>query len=69
VSPLLLIELVVIYLLLCLIAGFLGRRRRIGFWGFVFVSILLTPLVSTLFIFLAAPARRVRPVRPAVKRT
>jgi hypothetical protein len=62
----LLIEIVIVYLVLCLIAGFLGRRRRIGFWGFFFVSILLTPLISTLFIFLAAPAKRVR--RPIVKR-
>jgi hypothetical protein len=66
VSPLVLIELITVYLVLCLAIGFLGRRRRIGFWGFFFASILLTPMLAGIFIFLAAPAKRRRPI---VKRT
>lgn len=52
------VELAAAYLLLCLVAGFAGRKRRIGFWGFFFSSILFTPFISLLFLFLAAPRRR-----------
>ena len=55
-----LLQIVVLYLLLCLVVGFLGRRRRMGFWGFVFLSVMLTPLVTSLFIFFAAPVKRRR---------
>ena len=55
-----LLQIVVLYLLLCLVVGFLGRRRRIGFWGFVFLSVMLAPLVTSLFIFFAAPVKRRR---------
>lgn len=62
----LLIEVVFIYLVLCGVAAFLGRRRRIGFWGFFFLSIIVTPFLTALFIFAAAPMRhrRVAPKRP-----
>jgi uncharacterized membrane protein YvlD (DUF360 family) len=45
------VELVVAYLTLCLVAGILGRNRRIGFWGFLFCSILFTPVISLLFMY------------------
>jgi hypothetical protein len=44
---------VALYLALCLVAGFLGRHRRIGFWGFAFCSIIVTPLISLLFLYFA----------------
>lgn len=37
-------------LTLSLIIGYLGRRRRIGFWGLTFGSILLTPLVGLIIL-------------------
>jgi hypothetical protein len=46
-----------IYLLLAMVAGWCGRYRRIGYWGFVFVSIIFTPIVSLLFIYFAAPKK------------
>lgn len=46
-----------LYLVLSGIAGFFGRHRRIGFWGFFFLSILLTPLVTTLLIYFATPRK------------
>ena len=55
-------ELILVYLVLCAVAAFFGRCRRIGFWGFFFLSILVTPIISSLFIFVAAPVRRHRPV-------
>ena len=51
------LELAIGYLALCLVAGFAGRRRRIGFWGFLFASILFTPFISLLFLYLATPRR------------
>lgn len=57
-----LLQFVVLYIVLCTVVGFLGRRRRIGFWGFVFLSVLLTPLITGLFIFFAAPVKRRRVV-------
>ncbi len=58
-------QIIVIYLALCAVAGFMGRHRRIGFWGFFFLSILVTPAISGLFIFAAAPGA---PRRVARKR-
>ncbi len=49
-----LLNLSFLYLLLCGVAGFFGRHRRIGFWGFFFLSIIVTPLVTSALIFFAA---------------
>lgn len=49
---------ILVYLLLCAAAAFMGRKRRIGFWGFFFLAILATPFLTAVFIFTAAPARR-----------
>jgi len=56
------IELLFIYLLLCGVAAFFGRRRRIGFWGFFFLSIIVTPFLTALFVFAAAPVKKPRRV-------
>jgi len=60
-TPLLILEVLVVYILLSFVVGFLGRRRRIGFWGFFFLSLIVTPLMTSIFIFVAAPARVRRP--------
>lgn len=51
------LELALGYLALCLVAGIAGRNRRIGFWGFLFCSILLTPFISLLFLYFATPRK------------
>ncbi len=51
------LEVAVIYALLCLIAGILGRKRRIGFWGYFFCSFIFTPFISLAFLFFAAPRK------------
>ena len=51
------LEFVLGYLALCLVAGIVGRNRRIGFWGFLFSSILFTPVVSLLFLYFAMPRK------------
>jgi len=45
------------YLFLSIVAGCCGRSRRIGYWGFVFASLIFTPLISMLFIYFAAPKK------------
>lgn len=37
-------------LFLSLLIGFLGRRRKIGFWGMTFGSMLLTPLIGFIIL-------------------
>jgi len=50
-------ELLVAYLALCLVAGIVGRDRRIGFWGFLFCSVVFTPVISLLFLYFATPRK------------
>ena len=38
------------YVMLALVVAFLGRRRRLGFWGYFFSSILLTPLGGAVLV-------------------
>ena len=51
------LECVAGYLALCLVAAILGRKRRIGFWGFLFCSIIVTPFISLLFLYFATDAK------------
>lgn len=39
---------VIAYLLLCVIAGYLGKESRLGFWGVTLVALLLTPVAALL---------------------
>lgn len=41
---------IIIYLALCVVVGFAGRRRSIGFAGYVLLSLLLTPIVPLFFL-------------------
>ncbi len=52
--------LAVLYLLLCVVTGVAGRNTRVGFWGFLFLSIFVTPLLPLVALFLTAPANRPR---------
>ena len=51
------VQLILIYLVLCLVAGIVGRDRRIGFWGFLFCSMVFTPIISLLFLYFATPRK------------
>jgi hypothetical protein len=48
---------VAIYLLLCLLVGLCGRRRRPGFGGTFVLALLLTPPVMLVILWLTAPKR------------
>lgn len=51
--------LVVIYVLLAVFVGWLGRHKQIGFVGFVLLALLTTPVIA-LFILMVAQDRRER---------
>jgi hypothetical protein len=53
------------WLILALIIAFLGRGRRFGFWGYLFASILLTPVIGLLLLIAAIPVSRPQPRHPA----
>jgi hypothetical protein len=40
------------YLILTLIVALLGRNKTIGFWGFFLLSLMVTPLVTGVFMIL-----------------
>lgn len=48
---------VLLYLALCLVAAIAGRNRRIGFWGYLFSSIIFTPIISLLFLYFGQPRK------------
>lgn len=48
------------YVILCVIAGLLGRHTRIGFWGVTAASLIFTPLIVLLVVVLLSPPNDVR---------
>jgi hypothetical protein len=51
------------YVILALIVGLLGRNKTIGFWGFFLLSLVMTPLVTGVFMVI----NRNRKPRPIVR--
>ena len=47
----------VVYALACILVGSLARNTRIGYWGFLILSFVLTPLVTALFLFFSTPKK------------
>ncbi len=43
------------YLLVCYFVAFVGQRRKLGFWGYFFGSILLTPVIGILLVLASDP--------------
>jgi hypothetical protein len=48
---------IVIWLLGSLIVALFGSRYRFGFWGYLFGSLLLTPIIGALLLAAAVPRR------------
>lgn len=46
--------LLVLHVLGSVLVGYLGRRRRIGFLGFLIASLLITPILALLVLLLTA---------------
>lgn len=53
----------VIYTLLSLAVAFFGRNRKFGFWVYLLLSFIFTPLIS--FIIVLASAKRTPAAVPA----
>ncbi len=49
-------QFVAIWILLSLGAGWLGRKRKIGFWGFFIASIIFSPVLILLILVLTQAA-------------
>ena len=49
---------IAVYFVLCLVAGLFGMRRVIGFWGTLFLSVMLTPLIMLIMLLMLAPKKR-----------
>lgn len=47
--------LILLITLCSLVIGFCGRRRKLGFWGFFFASLMLTPIFGLLLLIIAGP--------------
>ncbi len=45
------------YLIASLVVAFLGMNRKLGFWGYFFASLLLSPLVGIILV-LASDVRK-----------
>ena len=39
-----------VYILVCIFIACLGIRRKFGFWGYFFASLLLTPFMGIILI-------------------
>ncbi len=42
------------YFVLCLLVAIAGRHRIMGFWGYLFGSIILTPMIGFLLFIVSA---------------
>ena len=49
---------VIIYLIFCLLAGFCGIHRRMGFFGTFLISLFITPVLVLFVLILTAPSHR-----------
>jgi hypothetical protein len=46
------------YVGLCLLVAYAGRDTKVGFWGLLLFSVLLTPLVTAILTVLFRPRRK-----------
>ncbi len=47
-----------IYLGLCLVVAVMGMNRKMGFYGYLFASIVLTPLIGGLLVLVSGPRKQ-----------
>jgi hypothetical protein len=45
------------YITVCLLTGFCGTHRRMGYWGTFFLALFVTPLVVLPVLFITGPSR------------
>jgi hypothetical protein len=50
---------IIAYIIVCLLTGFLGTDRRMGYLGTFLLALVTTPLVVWIVLFITGPSRRV----------
>lgn len=48
---------IILWFVLSLFTGLLGRNRALGFWGFFIASLLFTPFAVLLLLALTSPVK------------
>lgn len=48
---------IVAYFAVCVIVAWLGSRRKWGYWGYLWSSVLFTPVVGFLLVMASDPIR------------
>lgn len=43
----------IIYVALCVLVGYFGRDRKLGLWGYLALSLILTPLMGLLAVLVS----------------
>lgn len=56
-----LLPLIPFTLVLSALVGVVGRKRTMGFWGYFFASIVLTPVIGILLVLVSPPLADVNP--------
>ena len=51
------LQIAALYLLACLLLGIIGRKRKLGGWGYFFGSIVLTPLIGLILVMASDPKK------------
>ncbi|MEM7530372.1 MAG: hypothetical protein AAF416_22485 [Pseudomonadota bacterium] len=55
---------ILVYILLCIVVGWLGRRKAIGFVGFFLLSVVITPILTLVALMVTADRDRDEHIRP-----
>jgi hypothetical protein len=50
---------IIVYIIFCVLTGFCGIQRRMGFFGTFLLALFVTPLVVLLLLLATGPSRRV----------
>lgn len=58
-------NLLLIDIVICFFIGVMGRNRKMGFWGYFFGSLLLTPVIGLLLVLASDDKTKLAPVAPA----
>ncbi|MFT4714306.1 MAG: hypothetical protein ACI9E4_000853 [Pseudohongiellaceae bacterium] len=50
--------LILVYLVSCALVATLGTERRyLGYWGWFFISVLVTPIIAMMILLITQPRR------------
>ena len=50
-------QIIAAYVVLALIVAVCARNRQIGFWGFFILSLIVTPIITGIFLIICTPKK------------